>query len=527
MMIRRILAAALVAVMVIACAAPAFAADSKTNMMLDATFLDAINITAYHTDEGSSFEGLVDGVIAPGPSYTQNSLNAQINNAGLRFDADGNEDENGEYIWIMTYELLNKATLDSFTFYFIDTVPFGDPTTIPWLLHDFDILVSETGAEGSWKLAYRAEELHDGVIDSDYYQFVEGHDGRIDYWTLSGEFEKACDAKFVRIGVPTLTDEPIATIKWVSISEMEIYGKLASGVTAVTKAPETKAPAPVNEAGQTDVIYDAAVLKSVNISGNVDGLVDGKIAPGPTHKEKSLNGQVDRNKRYDVNGVEKEDGAYIWLVAFEMNEIATIETVELDTIDLVQFGDESTVPWLIHDFDVYVSDTGADGSWKQVHHATDLHDGENDAPKYTIVEADDNHMMYWAYAERLAEPVTAKYVTFAVPTLTNDWMNTNNWVNITEFQLYGKTGAAAAPAPATQAPATQAPATQAPATQAPATQAPAAQAPATQAPATQAPTTKAPTTPAASPKTVDSSVVIAVVIAAAASGAVAIGKKKH
>ena len=522
MKIRRILAAALVIVLVAAAALPGFAADSKTNMMLDASFVEALNITAYHTeDEGSGFEGLVDGVIAPGPSYTQNSLNAQINNAGLRFDADGNEDENGEYIWMMTYELLNKATLDSFTFYFIDTVPFGDPTTIPWLLHDFDILVSETGAEGSWKLAYRAEELHDGVIDSDYYQFVEGHDDRMDYWTLSGEFKKAYDAKFVRIGVPTLTDEPIATITWVSMSEMEIYGKLATGVTAVTKAPETKAPAPVNAAGQTDVLYDASVVKSVNISGNVGGLVDGRIAPGPTHKDKSLNGQVNRDMRYDVNGAEDEAGEYIWLVTFEMNEPAVIDTVELDTIDLVQFGDESTVPWLIHDFDVYVSDTGADGSWKLAHHASDLHDGENDAPKYTVVEADDNHMMYWAYAEKLAAPVAARFVTLAVPTLTNDWMNTNNWVNITEFQLFGQTGTAAqTPAATTAAPATT---TAAPATT---TKAPAST---TAAPAntTKAPTTQAQQTPATSPKTVDSSVVIAVVIAAAASGAVAIGKKKH
>ena len=438
MIIRRILAAALVAVMVIACAAPAFAADSKTNMMLDATFLEAINITAYHTDEGSSFEGLVDGVIAPGPSYTQNSLNAKIDNTSLRIDADGKANGSDEYIWIMTYELLNKAALDSFTFYAIDTVPFGDPTTIPWLLHDFDILVSETGADGSWKLAYRAENLHDGATKSDCYQFVKGHDGRIDYWTVSGDFDKAYDAKFVRIGVPTLADGPFASNPWVSLSEMEIYGKLSSGVTPVDNPPEIDNPAPVNAAGQTDMLYDAAIVKSVNISGNVGGLVDGKIAPGPTHKDKSLNGQVDRNKRYDVNGSEKANGEYIWLVTFEMKETAEVDTIELDTIDLVAFGDESTVPWLIRDFDVYVSETGEDGSWKLVHHAANLHDGENSAPAYRVVQAGNDHMMYWAYTAKLAEPVTARFVTFAVPTLTNDWMNTNNWVNITEFQLFSK-----------------------------------------------------------------------------------------
>ncbi len=565
MKIRRILAAALVAVMVIACAAPVFAADGKTNMMKDASFVEAINIIDNGDD---NFEGVVDGGIAVGPTHMQESLNGKISNINKRFDVDGveipeekvNLDEkvDGQYIWELTYELLNKATIDSFTFYFIDLVVGNVNNTVPWLLHDFDLYVSDTGAAGSWKLAYRAEELHDGFIDSDYYEFVEAHDDRLDYWIYSDKFEKAVDAKFVKLAVPTLTNETLSTKNWVNLNEIELYGTLATGVTAQTKAPETKAPAPVNAAGQTDVIYDSTVANAVNIedSGNKNkpfvGLTDGIIASGPTHKEKSLNGKViDVEKRYDVNGEEKEGGEYIWLLSFEMPQISTIETVEIDCTDLAPLGVgvDNTVPWLLHDFDLYLSDTGAAGSWRLVHSVKDMHDGDANAAKYTLVEEDNNHKAYYAYAANLATPASGKFVMIAVPTLTNETLSTKNWVNITEIQTYGKIGATVAPAPVTQAPATQAPVTQAPvtqapvtqapvtqapATQAPATQAPATQAPATQAPATQAPanTTKAPTTqaqqtPATSPKTVDASVVIAVVIAAAASGAVVIGKKKH
>jgi len=553
MKIRRILAAALVAVMVMACAAPAFAADSTTNMLKDATLVEAININ----DNGDNgFEGLIDGGIAVGPTHMQMSLNGKIGNINKLYDADGNESENGEYIWMITYELLNKATLESVSIYSIDLAVANVNNTVPWLLHDFDILVSDTGAAGSWKLAYRAEELHDGFIDSDYYEFVEAHDDRLDYWVFSDKFEKPVDAKFVKLAVPTLTNETLSTKNWVNISEIEINGKLASGVTAVTKAPETKAPAPVNAAGQTDVVYDSTIAKAVNIQDNGNkeyaGLVDGVVACGPTHQQKSLNGKIsDIEKRYDVNGEEKEGGEYIWLITFEMPHVATIESVELDCVDLAPLGVgvDNTIPWLVRNFDIYVSDTGAAGSWKLAHSAKDLHDGESTAAKYTLVEADNNHVAYYAYAARLNAPVSAKFVTLAAPTLTNETLSTKNWVNITEFQLFGQTGTAAqtpaattaAPATTTAAPAvtTAAPATTtaAPATttKAPAstTAAPATttQAPAstTAAPAntTKAPTTQAQQTPATSPKTVDASVVIAVVIAAAAAGAVVIGKKKH
>ncbi len=220
-------------------AAPETADDAGTNMLKDASLVEAVNIV----DHGNNnYKGLVDGGIAPGPTHMQMSLNGRILDVDKRYDADGIESANGEYIWMISYELLNKATLNSVSLYSIDLVPSGINNTVPWLLHDFDILVSETGAVGSWKLAYRAEDLHDREFDTDRYEFVEAHDDRLDYWLFSDRFDQPVDAMFVKLAVPTLTNETLSTKNWINVTELELYGRLADGVTA---APVTTAAAPI------------------------------------------------------------------------------------------------------------------------------------------------------------------------------------------------------------------------------------------------------------------------------------------
>ena len=282
----------------------------------------------------------------------------------------------------------------------------------------------------------------------------------------------------------------------------------------------------VANANLDDTKYNDTGLGDGSMS-DPNRLIDGVYGVGPTNKQDTLNTRViDQWVYYNENDEEDEAGLYMWTVTFELDKVYTIDSTSVIVMDLTTCGIGSSHPiqWVQRGFHILVSATGEAGSWKVAHEAEDLHP-EDDLGQYEYVEPCDEYPTgYYIYKAEFAA-VDAKYIKYAATCPTTDLLSTGNWINFSEWEVYGVEAANQPETPATEAPATEAPATEAPATEAPATEAPATEAPATEAPATQAPT-ETPETPDA-PATFDFVIVPAVALAAAAAGAVVLKKKEN
>ena len=237
---KKILAFALVALMAVASFAPAFAAD-KENVMLTAEFYDAVNITP---DKGDYIE-IFDEMICVGPNHIVGGVNWRITKDAVynRYDIDGYDYEEGAYIGMVTYELDKAYTVDSFKVYVLDMAPLGIgvANTIDWLPMGFDILVSTTGEDGSWSVAWSGKDLHGEGDDAGIWQYGEENDDSLAHYYIEANFDKAVEAKFVRFALTAFnnTGDPTASpARYFNISELEIYA--ATGAAVETEPTETE-----------------------------------------------------------------------------------------------------------------------------------------------------------------------------------------------------------------------------------------------------------------------------------------------
>ena len=229
---KKILAVALVALLAVASFAPAFAAD-KENVMLNAEYYDSVNITP---DKGDYFE-ISDEMIAAGPNHIVGGVNWRITKDAVYnlYDIDGYDDEEGAYIGFVTYELDKLYTIDSSKLYVIDMAPLGVgvDNTIDWLPMAFDILVSTTGEDGSWTVAWSGKDLHGEGDDAGVWQHAEDGDESLAHYYLDITFDKAVEAKYIR-WAPTAfnnTGDPtVVGARYFNISEWQVFTAAAGAV---------------------------------------------------------------------------------------------------------------------------------------------------------------------------------------------------------------------------------------------------------------------------------------------------------
>ena len=238
---KKILAFALVALMAVACFAPAFAAD-KENVMLNSVYFDHVNITP----DKNTYDELHDGQFAIGPTHIQGGVNLRIPKDAIYnyYDVNGVEDEEGIYCGFVTYELDKVYTVDSYKLIVIDMAPLGIgvANTIDWLPRSFDILVSTTGEDDSWTLVYSCEALHGEGDDAGEYKFVEETDDLYAYYYVEANFTKAADAKYIKWAVTDLNNDDPSSYgaRYFNISELEIYGAAAAGQPVETEPVVTE-----------------------------------------------------------------------------------------------------------------------------------------------------------------------------------------------------------------------------------------------------------------------------------------------
>lgn len=252
---KKLLAVALVALLAVASFAPAFAAD-KTNVLLGAECIEIINVddTKYSTSNSetspngvSDAAQAVDGLYGVGPTHKDDGLNTRVIDQWLYYDEDGNEADDGLYLWSMTFDLGKVCTIDSLALMVDDltTCGIGATTPISWVQRGFHLFVSETGEAGSWKLVLEADELHDDE-DLGKFEYVEPTDEQpMGYFVYNASFD-AVNAKYVKYASTCTTSDTNSYGHWINVSELEVYGTAAAGQTEDT-TPVTEDTTPVTE----------------------------------------------------------------------------------------------------------------------------------------------------------------------------------------------------------------------------------------------------------------------------------------
>ena len=239
---KKILAVALVALMALASFAPAFAAD-KENVMLNAEYYDSVNITP---DKGDYIE-LFDEMIAIGPNHIAGGVNWRIAKDAIYnlYDIDGYDDEGGAYIGMVTYELDKLYNLDSFKMYVIDLAPLGVgvDNTIDWMPMGFDVLVSTTGEDGSWSVAWSGKDLHGEGDDAGVWKYGNENDESLAHYYLDIAFDDVVEAKYIRWAPTAFNNagDPTAVgARYFNISEWQVFGVVSPNQPAETDPVETE-----------------------------------------------------------------------------------------------------------------------------------------------------------------------------------------------------------------------------------------------------------------------------------------------
>ena len=209
--------------------------------------------------------------------------------------------------------------------------------------------------------------------------------------------------------------------------------------------------APAFAAEKVNVMKTATWVANANLDDtkyneNEDGtksdptkLIDGIYGVGPANKQDTLNTRViDQWVYYNENDEEDEAGLYMWTVTFELDKVYTIDSTSVIVMDLTTCGIGASHPiqWVQRGFHLLVSETGEAGSWKVALEAEDLHP-EDDLGEYEYVEPSDEYPTgYYIYKAEF-DAVNAKFVKYASTCPTTDLLSTGNWINFSEWEVYG------------------------------------------------------------------------------------------
>ncbi len=453
----RIIAVVLLALAVLAIAMPASAAE-KVNVMTTARFIDSVNVSP-DKYSNSVYGGvsdptkMIDGRYGVGPTNKDEGFNTRTIDKWMYHDADGKQDVNGNYLWLVTFQLDQEYTIDSLSLMTLDlsTCGIGSTNPVQWLQMGLAILVSDTGEAGSWEVAYEAYDLHTEDAPGAYTYVAPCDAYPMGYYQYTATFTPV-KAKYIRYGCLDYTSYEIDQSHWINISELEIYG------TAEEDPADTIPALPTPPVDPRNVMTGAVWSDSVNLRTcaykvNPDGtkcdpskMVDGKWAVGPTYKNEGLNTRLyDMWARYDADDFPADAGEYLWSVTFTLDRMYEVDSFRLINLDLTgSIGDSHTIQWFQRGFDILVSQTGAEGSWERVYRGQNLHT-EDDPGVYVYHEATETNLAYYDMEADFNKSARARYIKFASTDLTTDVLYSSDWINISELQVFGEAVAGETP----------------------------------------------------------------------------------
>ena len=448
---------------VIAPVLPAYAVSEPVNVMRNATCIRTVNV---NTDKYSvsSYGGasdpskMADGRYGVGPTNKDEGFNTRTIDMWCFYDADGNEDlYYGDYLWSVTFQLDREYEIDSLALMTMDltTCGIGSTSPVQWLQRGFDILVSDTGLAGSWKIAHRAEDLHTETSPGEYTYHAPTEEHPLGYYQYDATFD-AVKAKYIQLASTDYTSDENNMKHWINISELEIYA--SDNTPAVPDNPvdpdDLMPEVPVDP---DNVMRNATFVRGINFRediyveskyGGVCGpekVMDGRYGVGPSQVDDGFNTKIIDFSRYDLAGNKTENGGYLWYMIFQLDDEYTVDRFSLITDDLTScgIGNTNSLQWLQKGFDILVSETGEADSWKTVY-STSLAHTDRDMGDYQYDDSRVDRPLGYYHLDASFDATKARYVCFASTSQTSETTGLGHWINISELEIYtvGSSGSA-------------------------------------------------------------------------------------
>lgn len=246
MRFRRLFAGMMAACVSFAVCIPAQAQEASAyNVLYDANItyvgLDAPH---YYGDLRQDITYLVDNEWAIGPGSQQGNYHARIDHARThRYNENGTASKSGAYAAIITFELAEAAQVAGFRLIHPDvTGAPGANDPLDFLLTHFDVLGSESGKPGTWKVLYEARDLRKGS-DFEYTYWESETPTGIPFFTYEGEFTTEMTVSHIALAIHGLNVETNPFGEHMNIHEFQVFTPERYAVQENTE-PVAAAPAP-------------------------------------------------------------------------------------------------------------------------------------------------------------------------------------------------------------------------------------------------------------------------------------------
>ena len=247
MRIRRSLGALLTAGMIVSAIIPAYAEEANRYNVMFGSDIQYVGLDDphYRGDVYEDIYHLVDNEWAVGPKSEHGNYAAQIYAANkARYDINGKMKTNGTYAAIITFALPEAATVAGFRLIHPDvTGAPGAEDPLDFLLTHFDILGSDSGESGTWKVLYEARDLRKGSDVEYLYHGLEGPNG-IPFWSYEGKFAEEMKVTHIALAIHALNVETNLYGKYMNIHEVQAFTPeyYTASETEETEAPVTTEP---------------------------------------------------------------------------------------------------------------------------------------------------------------------------------------------------------------------------------------------------------------------------------------------
>ena len=250
---RRLLATVLTAGIIVSAVSVAYAEQYNPYNVLYGAEIKYVGLDEPHS-RGEVYQDinhLVDNEWALGPRSEQGNYAAKIYRwETARYDINGKMARNGAYAAIITFALPEAATVAGFRLIHPDvTGAPGAEDPMDFLLTHFDVLGSDSGNAGTWKVLYEARDLRNGS-DTDYlYEGVGFGPNGIPFYSYEAKFAEEMKVTHVALAIHDLNVETNAFGMHMNIHEFQAFtpDRYAVKDPAETESPLTEETPPAKE----------------------------------------------------------------------------------------------------------------------------------------------------------------------------------------------------------------------------------------------------------------------------------------
>ena len=243
MRIRRVLAPVLALLLISTAAFPVHAERANPYNALYGAEIQYVGLDEphYRGDVYQDINHLVDNEWAMGPRSEQGNYAAKIYNSDKdRYTIDGVKSRTGTYAAIITFTLPVPSTVAGFRLIHPDvTGAPGADNPLDFLLTHFDVLGSDSGEKGTWKVLYEARELRNGSDTEYMYEDVGFGANGIPFYTYEGKFAEEMKVTHIALAIHALNVETNPLGRHMNIHEFQAFTpEYYTGIDAETAETE-------------------------------------------------------------------------------------------------------------------------------------------------------------------------------------------------------------------------------------------------------------------------------------------------